>query len=43
VARKSLSHAVLSFTILGRIAGMTDDAIYAARAHGDRDSVISAG
>jgi hypothetical protein len=39
---KSASHAVPSFIILGRIAGMTDDATYAAWARGDRESVIAA-
>lgn len=39
---KSQGHALPSFVILGRIAGLSEDAIYAVWARGDRQSVIDA-
>jgi hypothetical protein len=39
---KSQGHAFPSFFILGRIAGLPDDAIFAAWSRGDRQSVIDA-
>ena len=39
---KSEGHAESAFLVLGRVAGLPDDAITAAFARGDRDSVIEA-
>ena len=39
---KSQTHAIPSFVILGRIAGLSDDTIHAVWARGDRQSVIDA-
>ena len=39
---KSAGHALAAFTILGRIAGYSDEATFAAWDRGDRESVISA-
>ena len=39
---KSVGHATAALMILGRIGGMSDDAIGAAVTHGEREVIINA-